>query len=102
MLLQRIGSDAQTMLGTISSFPYRARRVLFLMAISLVIIGYILFWPDLPATIGFSVGTVLLMYALVALTEGGFGYPFLGWDDPTCELTDELIDDEDEEANEWL
>lgn len=91
MPLQKIASDTRLMAETIADLPHATRRALLITSVSIVIIGTFLFWPDIPAVIGFVVGLNLMMYAFVALTasdvHGSFddgewdGYGDGEWDD---------------------
>lgn len=95
-MLDKIRSDVRMMLSTLASLPFATRRAIVIVSLSLVVIGTFLFWPDVVATLGFSVTTILLTCALVTLTANDVEYAF-GADD---EFKDGEL--ENDEPSEWL
>ena len=97
-LLRKMGADARTMARTIMGLPHETRRAMLIVGTSLMIIGVLVFWPDIPASIGFAVVTVLLMCAFMALSASGVRATF----DDGSDSPSEFVETTNDNSGDWV
>lgn len=88
-MLRKISSDFRMMRDTLLELPFATQRALGIVAVSLVVIGVLVFWPDIMAVILFSVMGTLLMCSLVTLGANDVTCPPIGedaWDDDEADV----------------
>lgn len=90
----RLARDIGKAADTLREMPREMRRAVAIACAAIVVIGFLLFWPDAASAVGFAVTGDLVVLALVALLRSGVEVePFGIADAPDAEAEEEGGDD---------